>query len=135
MADRFGSVGDARRLVWVIEAGQHLWLSEPRTTLFYDPSGKPEGAYIEFRTGKTVRTERPSENALVFLCMGFDNEPVGVKMIGPAPAKVQSSILYRLLMSRNGGDSECKYAVDLDVAFVDSALHQLGSASASLRRS
>ena len=69
---------------------QHVWLSEPRTTLFFDPSGQPEGAYIEFRTGKTVRTEQPSEAALVFLCLGYDDQPVGVKMIGPAPENVRA---------------------------------------------
>ena len=128
---RLGYLGDPHRLIGVIASEQHRWLTEPRTTLYFDPAGLPEGAYIEFRTGKTVKTEQPSDTALVFVCLGYDGQPVGVKMIGPAPETVQSSILYRLLASRNGGTG---YAVDLPVSFVDSVLHQMGSASAHLRR-
>ena len=109
------------------------WLAEPRTDVFLDDSGSPEGAFIRLSTGKIHRTEQPVPTEQVFLCWGFDGLPVAVKLLEPASDMTQSTIIYKLLACLNGISGSP--VVDIPSSFEDSIIHLLGSASASLRSS
>jgi hypothetical protein len=127
-------LGGTRRLTTVdaFSGRGHAWLPEPRVEVYRDPRGRAEGAYVEFRTGKTARVERVGDSGFVFVCIGFDGEPVGVKMIHAAAEDVQSTVVYRLLANRSAEGG--RGPVDLPISFVSGTIRCLKEASEELRR-
>ena len=82
------------------------WPEKPTTRYFFerdeDEQGRPESAYLELRAAKARRVEQPDKHRLIFLHLGADGFPVGVKMFEPVPGTIKAFILQRLIRVTNG---------------------------------
>jgi hypothetical protein len=118
----------------------HAWLATPRTQYFHDPEGHIEAAFVRLRTGKTKRVLRPSPDYQVFLFMGFDGLPIGVKLLEPVPVRLEVTILYRLVAGADGSalgvdrSVETSAVIGAPDAFLEPTRTELRLASAQFER-
>ena len=116
----------------------HAWLDEPITLYFPAEAGAPAAAYIQFRTGKCHRTEQADPDYVVYLCLGADDLPIGVRMFEPIPGTVRSQIIYRLLSGPDGGpvgvDRRVRHTFtpNVPIELVASTIRELGKACGTL---
>ena len=68
-------------------------LPTPKTTLYYDPDGRCESAYVQLRTGRPVKKVEPDPRYLVSVYFGVGEVPIGIRMSECAP----DSVLLRAL--------------------------------------
>src|SRR5438046_348500 len=55
-------------------------LPTPKTTLYYDPDGRCESAYVQLRTGRPVKKVEPDPRYLVSVYFGVGEVPIGIRM-------------------------------------------------------
>jgi hypothetical protein len=83
----------------VREAG---WLPEPVVEFDDEEAGDGMSAYISLRPGKCHDVIQPHEDYLVFLYVGADRMPIGIRMLEPATNWVGTEIVQRLLTAPRG---------------------------------
>lgn len=79
------------------DSQQAGWLSEPTVELFPDAEGRIESAYIALRRAKYASVVQLSPEYLVFLYVGADGIPIGIRLLEPAVGVVGAQFLRRLL--------------------------------------
>ncbi len=97
-------------------------------------------AFVELRTGKAHRVEQPDTDRLVYLYVGSDGLPVGVKLLQPIPATLRAFLFGRLVAVTNGlprSDRGGGYRLSPTPgdAFMDAAMSEVLRASTALERS
>ena len=63
-----------------------------KTTLYYDPEGRCEAAYIELAPGRALRREEPDPRYLVSVYFGEGDVPLGIRISEHAPHSVIAAI-------------------------------------------
>ena len=114
------------------------WLSDPVVEFFEDARGRTESAYIALRPGKAVRAIQPSSDHLVFLFLGEDDFPIGVRLLGPVHGAAGTEVLMRLAGGRDGPSdgfdrTRRRDFTPMSLAQLDATLHGLQHASDRLR--
>jgi hypothetical protein len=59
-----------------------------RTTLYYDPAGRCEGAYVEVAEGRAVAKVEPDPRYLVAVYFDEERRPLGIRIWERAPESV-----------------------------------------------
>jgi hypothetical protein len=112
-------------------AGGAGWLPEPTARLFDNGRGKPDAGYVQFREGKALRVDQFDPARMVYLYVGRDGFPVGVKAL--EPMEDTTFVLYRVIGSwANGHQPACPPPSDPS-GFVTTALGHLNRVNEWLR--
>jgi hypothetical protein len=64
-----------------------------RTTLFYDPDGRCEGAHVEVAEGRAVEKVEPDPSWLVAVYFDEERRPLGIRIGERAPDSVLEKAL------------------------------------------
>ncbi len=92
------------------------WISEPTVEFFPDAEGRIESAYIALRRAKYASVVQLSPEYLVFLYVGTDGMPTGIRLLEPAVGEMGAQVLRRLLQVEGhrpvGGDRSANGGTD-----------------------
>ena len=119
---------------------QSEWLPEPTIEFFEGEGGRIESAYIALRTTKYARAVQPNAEHLVFLYVGADDMPVGIRLLEPAVGVLGAEIMLRLLE----GDDGLPMGVDrtsnrefqpMTLERMDAVIHRVREANMQLQES
>jgi hypothetical protein len=92
------------------------WISEPTVEFFPDSEGRIESAYIALRRAKYASVVQLSPEYLVFLYVGADGLPTGIRLLEPAVGEMGAQVLRRLLQVEGhrpvGGDRSANGGAD-----------------------
>jgi hypothetical protein len=114
-----------------MDRNEPSWLPAPLTTLFSDRDGWTRAAYVQLRTGRTVRVEQPDRDYPVFLYIGADDLPVGIKFTARISFEIRRRI--RFVLSADGVGREVTHSFrPIPAALVEPTLRQLEQASTVL---
>jgi len=110
--------------------------ARPRVEFFEDEYGRIESAYVTLREARAVSAVRPDPDHLVFIYVGDDERPVGVRLLEPVTGVAATDVVVRLAHGGGGtrpGGETLGSGAWLPIEDVDATIHVLQEASRGLQ--